>query len=209
MVYQITIPTGKRLSLPAVLFFEDFESPVVVGYDQGTLPDANNWLGSNTGFGNDRKGLDEKSSGNWEDGVPGNLQSFNTQYTNSGICTDTGEVGTINLETVTYKFTLQVAYDKAVSGPHGSPSGDYDSVLFAVPGGFDRQDFTNFAGDFVPEALVRLQGTVPNDDGVHFVSGTYTTDPVTDAAWSGRDLAVALDGATSSANIVSAKVEIV
>ena len=206
MTKLLVVPTQKLFRVPAILFQEDFENPVVSGYSQGTLPAA--WLGSNQGFGSDRFGLDEKSSGNWEDGDPSNLQMFNTQYTNSGACTGPGEIATINLNFVTYRFRMQVAYDKAVSGPHGSPSGDFDSVLFAVPSGFDRQDFRNFAADFVPESLVRLQGTVPDDDGIHFFEGTYTTDPVADAAWAGRDLAVAVDGATFSANVDNIKVEI-
>lgn len=215
MTILVNIPTGNRLTIPTgvsagrgpvVLFFEDFETPTVVGYDQGTLPTR--WLGSDTGFGSNRWGLDEKSSGNWEDGTS-STQAFNTQYTNSGACTKSGEIATIDINTVTYKFTIQVAYDKAVSGPYGSPSGDFNTLLCALEGGFDRQDFAAGWADFQARAIVTLTGSAPNDDGFHVYSGTYTTDPVTDAGKSGYDLAIATDGATSSGNIVSTKVEII
>jgi hypothetical protein len=202
----LTIPTGNLIQLPAVLFTEDFETPVVVGYDQGTIPSR--WLGSNVGFGSDRRGLDNKSSGNWEDGTS-SQQAITFQYTNTGLCTSASEIATIDINTVTYRLTAQVAYDKAVSGPHGNPSGDYEVRLCAMDAGDSRTDWAaGYAATFVPRTIINLSGTVANDDGFHEFTGTYTTDPVTDAAKAGFDLAVALRGATDKASVVKVKVEI-
>jgi len=202
---NIIIPTGKRLSLPVLLYSEDFEAPVVSGWSQGSKPTG--WLLADTGFGANRIGLNNADGGDWTPAI-GDDQGMDPNYTNSGACTDVGEIGTIDINTVTYKLTVTIAYDKDLSGKaYGSASGAYDVMLCALEGGFDRQDWAAGALNFDARALITLAGSVADDGGIHEFSGTYTTDPTTDAGKSGYDLAVGIDGATSMGIVTSVKVE--
>lgn len=204
----VTIPTGKVLVLPSILFYEDFQSPVISGYQQGQLPDNGNWIGSTEGFGSDRKGMNNADSTDWvADGADN--QGFDCNYTNSGAGTVEGVIGTIMLNSVTYKLTATIAYDKHNSQPHGSPSGDYDILLCSLPLGTpDRDDF-RAVGPWIGSEFINVTGAVADDGLIHTVSATYTTDPVTDAARAGQDLGVCIDGETSHAIHTSIKVEII
>jgi len=211
MSRNIVIPTGKRLGIPALLFEEDFESPVVSGYSNGTLPTG--WLIADTGFGSGSIGLNNEDSGDWTSPGTSDEQGLDPNYTNSGACTDSGVIGTIDINSVTYRLTVTIAYDKATSGKTGaaggSASGDYDVMLCALEGGFDRQDWAAGSSNFDSRAIVTLSGSVSDDDKVHTFSGEYTTNSTTDAGKSGYDLAVGIDGATSHAIVTYVKVEII
>lgn len=178
-----------------LLFQETFESPVVVGYDEQP-PIPTGWVGANQGFGSNRHGLNNKTSGDWASSQENNQQTYSFKYTNSGLCTAAGVIGTIDINRVKYTVTMDFGYDKAISG--GVASGFFKAWLVAIPPGFDRQDFrSGVPWDGID--LVTLTGTVANDNELHRYTGSYTTDPVTDAGKVGYDLAIACLGATASA----------
>jgi hypothetical protein len=215
MGHALTIPTGKRLVTGKIakLFVDGFESPVVSGYSKGTLPDNGYWVGSDTGFGSDRKGMNNADGGDWVASGSDN-QGLDCNYTNSGFTTVNGAIGVFDSSGVTYRFTITVAYDKNISQPDGLPSGDYNVYLGTFDdgnvGGVDRQDWSSTGETYWGTIkFITLQGTVLDDDGIHTIVGEYTTDPVTDAAREGVDLAIGINGATSNAIITSVKVEVI
>jgi hypothetical protein len=217
MGYQISLPTGKKFGKgPQLLFSEDFESPNVThisGYEEGLLPTG--WIGtdSDAGFGWSEKGLNDSAvSTDFVVNSAFGTQGLDFNYTNSGACTGVGAIGTIDINTVTYRVTFVVTYDKAnVTGKSngGTQLGpDYHVKLSAFPGGFDRASDMN-AVAAAPYEMAELSGSVADDNVGHEFSFEYTTDPVTDAALSGNDLAVVFEGSTNHGIYVKLKVEII
>jgi len=209
---NLVLATAKQLAPGALLFEEGFESPVVPGYLQG-VPTVG-WLRSSNGFGADRIGLNNASSGDWVSPGPADEQGVDPNYTNTGAITAESVIGPININTVTYRFTITVAYDKFLSGKlYGAASGAYDVRLCAFEPGFpatglgSRSDFVGVGAIQKARAFVSLTGSVASDDLVHTFVGEYTTDPVNDIGRKGYDLAIAIIGATASAIITSVKVE--
>jgi len=208
MSTNLIIPTGKRLLVPAVLFTEDFESPVISGYVEGQLPDNGNWLGADTGFGAGRFGMINKDGGDWVTAQVGNEQALGMLYTNSGACTADGVIGDINVNTVKYQLTVDIGYNRHISAfGYGEAGGIYEVHLCALPALFDRQDFAAGASAFNPYVIITLSGTVTDTGELQTFVGTYETDPVTDAALVGNDLAVVIDGATGYGVVDNVKLE--
>jgi hypothetical protein len=207
----VKLPTDILLKLNAVLFLENFESPVVVGYDpQPPVPTG--WLPANQGFKSSQHGLNNKTSGDWvATNQPDNNQAYAFKYTNTGLCTAEGVIGKFNSNTVTYRLTFDVGYDKCITPGDGNPSGAYRVYLCAFPDSLDpilRQTFNSF-GHFETWELLQLTGSVADDNLLHTISAEYTSDPILDASWFGNDLAVAIVGATSSGVVDNIKVEVV
>ena len=73
-----------------VTFTENFEDPTVTGYQQGTIP-ATGWVGANQGFGGNRHGLYNQDTGEFS--TPYGEQSYRLNYTNSGLTTEEGIIG--------------------------------------------------------------------------------------------------------------------
>lgn len=225
---RITVPAGNILALAprgTVLFYENFESPVGVPYyDEGIGPDSTKWVRATNGFGSSRHGVDNKGDGlgNWTTSDPANDQTYNFRYTNSGIGTKQGVIGTLDPNNVTYTVYFDYIYDKGVDGTGG---GGYWIGLHGInpiDEGGDRARFNStFLGVFpnsdggagagTPDnSLVykssTIDGDIPNDGAFHRFSISYTTDPVTDAGRSGWDLCLRVEGSTISANIDNIKI---
>ena len=169
---------------------EDFESPVVSGYSQGTLPGSGNWVGSNGGFGSDRKGIVNKNSGNFTASDP-NMQGFAFRYTNSGITTAEGAFGTL-ADGITYNVSFDVVRDDGLN--MGTP---YRCQLIAFPASADRTDHRSLPTGAV--LLAEVSGDAPSDGSWATVSFQFT--PPAGAAEIGMDLGVRFVGFTTSAII--------
>lgn len=208
MSTNISIPTAKRLTLPAVLFFEGFEEPVVSGYLEGGTSPAN-WVQADQGFGASRHGLDNEDGADWDSPDPVNdAQGYNLRYTNSGLTSAEGAIGALNVNKVKYTIRFKIVMDKNIETPTYT-SGDtaaYNVELCALKGGDARNDARDggLPGD---RTLASLSGTAPTDGNIHEYSLSYTTDPTTDASRDGDDLTIRLRGATSSGIITEVKFE--
>jgi hypothetical protein len=212
MTASINLESGQaiRATIPTVLFTETFESPVVSGFDP-TPPEVPNWVGATTGFGAARMGLDEVSSTNWTSPSGSNTQVYNCRYTNSGITTREGVIGSLDVNNVTYTVSFDVQFDKRLTGSWGAdPSNQYNMQLYAADNIADV-DRVNHTGNIVGATLLNDYtnadgGVVPDDDQFHTFRFSYTTDPVTDASLDGQDICVRFKGATSSAVIDNVRV---
>ena len=173
---------------------EDFESPLVSGYSEGTLPDNGNWIGSSQGFGSQRRGIVNKGSGHFSASDP-NMQAFAFRYTNSGITTAEGAFGNL-ASGITYNVSFDVVRDDGLnSGTY------YNCELIAFPAGVNRADHT---GSTLPSGAVLLTsvtGNAPGDGTWETVSFQFTPDAVIHANEIGMDLGVRFRGATTSAII--------
>lgn len=172
-----------------VLFTEDFETPVVpTGYAEGTTPSA--WVRASVGFNSNRHGINRIGDG----------QVYTFRYTNSGITTDDGEIGTIDLNFATYEVSFDVMQDRT------SAEIPYVVNLFAAPLGIPKNDCS---GGFLTPAgsieLTRTSGNAPSDGSTNRVTMTYQTNPYM-TNLDGYDLGIRIFGATTSANIDNVRV---
>ena len=173
---------------------ENFESPVVSGYSQGTLPDNGNWVGSNNGFGSNQKGVVNKDSGHFSASDP-NIQAFAFRYTNSGITTAEGVFGYL-ANGVTYNLSFDVVRDDGKNA--GTP---YRAQLIAFPAGANRADHTPSGLPVGAVILAEVAGDAPSDGTWATVNMQFTADPVANAGEIGMDLGVRFIGASTSAII--------
>lgn len=172
-----------------VLFTEDFETPVVPsGYNEGSTPSA--WVRASVGFNASRHGLNRIGDG----------QVYSFRYTNSGITTDDGEIGTIDLYFAEYELSFDVMQDQT------STEIAYTAILFAAPLGITKNDCS---GGFLTPAgsveLARVSGNAPADGSTNRVTLTFDTNPYM-SELDGYDLGIRIFGATSSANIDNVQV---
>jgi hypothetical protein len=173
---------------------EDFESPVVSGFSQGTLPGNGNWVGSNDGFGSDQKGIVNKDGGDFSATAP-NDQGFAFRYTNTGITTAEGAFAAL-AEGVTYNISFDVVRDDGKNA--GTP---YNCELIAFPAGADRADHGNGGLPAGAVVLASATGDAPTDGTWETVSFAFTPDAVAHANEIGMDLGVRFWGGSTSAII--------
>ena len=136
----------------AVTFTEDFETPVVAGYAEGTGPDTG-WVGSTQGFGATRHGLYNEEA-ETEFSTPYGDQSYRLDFTNTGLTTEEGVIGTLNSSTA-YSVSFYTA--KAL----GAGTTSYRLELVA---------FDGVPNSLRNEARGARPGTV-----LAFAAGTVTT----------------------------------
>lgn len=177
------------------LLVEKFESPVVSGYSQGSIPSK--WLIANQGFGSDRCGLNNKDGGDWTTPDYTNNQVFCFRYTNSGLATKPGVIGPLDSNNIKYTVSFDAILDQTAGTPY--------YVQLAVIDTGNRQDFRSAIPVGIYE-LNKLNGNVPADGKFHSYTFSYTTDPIVDAAFAGQDIAIRMKGATTSANIDNVRV---
>ncbi len=204
-------------SAQTTLFFDDFENgandatsdDTTGGYSQTPDVDAGDsdgntsgdynpelWVFANQGFGSDRQGLVDESHGDFTD--PVGEQAYAFRYTNSGLTTAAGVIGPA-LAGVTYTVTFDVVEDG-----HNNAT-PYDVGLVTFNGGA-RNDMRPL-GKNTTKVLATASGNAPAGGAYAPVSFSYTVDPIADASIIGHDLAIQLDGATTSAIIDNVEVE--
>jgi hypothetical protein len=146
------------------------------------------WVRANQGFGASRCGLVDESAGAFAD--PAGEQAFAFRYTNSGLTTAFGVIGSLTAGT-TYTVSFDVVADTAAT--------PYNMQFVTFNGAGTRNDIRS--DSFVSKVLASRSGNAPGDGSYQTVSIQFTPDAVLDAAVIGHDLAIRFKGATTSANI--------
>ncbi|NNM28514.1 MAG: hypothetical protein HKO57_03275, partial [Akkermansiaceae bacterium] len=190
--------TGSGLP-SGTLFTEGFEDPDVPGYSQNTVPynvvPSNvTWVGATQGFGANRRGLTDKAGGDFSAPDP-NQQAYAFRYTNSGLTTAQGVIGTLEEDT-TYTVTFDVVRDDGLNA--GTP---YSMELVAFGPGDDNAARNECRGARPGTILATAAGNAPGDGSFATISIDFTPDPGTHAADIGKDLGIRFLGATTSALI--------
>lgn len=180
-----------------VVFTENFETPDIAGYVQGTTPSG--WVRAAQGFNSSFHGLIDQDV----DGVgglaftPPSTQGYAFRYTNSGLTTAAGVIGNLALG-ATYTVSAEVVKDVVGAGL------PYTMQLLAVAPGAARDDCRE--APIGSTILATASGNAPADGSVQAISINFIPNPVTHAAYFGYDLAVRFIGASSSANIDNVQV---
>lgn len=167
-----------------LLLSEDFEAPIVVGFDDKTAPA--DWRYADQGYGSNKCGLNNDGAGN---------QVFSFRYTNSGVTTNEGVIGDLELGQ-TYTITFDVAADLDLTQLA------YTVQFAAFEAGIARNDAReSFELPANMTILATAGGSAPDDGSWATISFDFTADAVDNAASIGKDLAIRIKGASSSANI--------
>ena len=100
-------------SIAEVVLTEDFETPDVTGYAQGTTPSG--WVRHGGTFGAGRHGIIDKATGDFTS-PDGNDQAYALRYTSSpGITTEAGIIGNLQAE-ILYALRVDVQQDLGDAG---------------------------------------------------------------------------------------------
>lgn len=180
---------------PAAAFFEDFENPDISadadGYAAGTTPSS--WMRANVGYHSSYHGLIHTNSGTFATTEPGNEQAYAFRYTNTGITTKEGVIGVLVADGRTYTVSFDVVSDGTATPYH---------VYFLVfNDGAARNDISGDPVSAGSTLLKDVSGDAPSDGSYQTITFTYTPNPITDATKLGKDMAIRLDGATTTAHI--------
>ena len=101
----------SHAGLAQVIYSESFETPVVSGFDDNTVPDTG-WVGSAQGFGSSNRGLFNEIVA-WPDTpkftTPYGDQGYMLNYTNSGLTTAQNAISGTLTQDVTYTVTFNAA----------------------------------------------------------------------------------------------------
>jgi len=179
----------------AVLLSEDFESPDVTGYAQGTTP--SDWLRASVGYRSNYHGIVDKDSGHFS-APSGNDQGYAFRYTNSGIVTVEGVIG--ELLVGDYTLTFDVVRDEGTI-KYGDPGRDglpYNAQLMAFDLGESRND-QRHDPMVTGTRLAKITGNAPADGSFGAVTLDLSVLPGDPNL--GRDLAIRFKGATNTAII--------
>src|SRR6476660_4952193 len=138
------ILAGMALALSpvnaGVAFSESFESPVVAGYDDNTVPSGGKWIGSTSGFGATNRGLYNETVA-WPATAafttPYESQAYYLNYGGAGLTTSVGATG----QTLTAGVTYKVGFNVAVAA--GTTSGTYQVELVAFGSADDNTTRAN------------------------------------------------------------------
>ncbi|MFK7911307.1 MAG: Ig-like domain-containing protein [Akkermansiaceae bacterium] len=180
-----------------LLLSEDFEAPDVSaaqsdGNTNGTVPAG--WLQSSDGFGDSRCGIVDEAHGDFTD--PVGEQAFATRYTNSGLVSAEGQIGTLSAGT-----TYTVSFDVVMDGHNDTTPYNVELVAFDIglptSGNNSRSDVNGGPGTVLNSAA----GNATGDGNYTTVTFSFTAEAGTHDALLGKDLGLRIDGATSSAII--------
>jgi hypothetical protein len=163
-----------------VVFRESFESPVVSGFDDNTLPDNGNWIGSTEGFGANNRGLYNESF-SWPDTAayttPYGSQAYMLNGPNNGMTTAENATGLV----VTEGVEVKVSFNAAMLS--GMTSTDYRVQLVAFDVAEDNSTRNDVRGGIAGTVLASASGTVTSTDFSEVVTFNYTptgADPTGD-----------------------------
>lgn len=182
-----------------VVVNEGFELPDVDaaqsdGNTSGAIPGG--WIGATQGHRANNRGVIDESHGDFID--PVGEQAFAFRYTNSGLTSGVGLIGTMAAGE-----TYDISFDVVMDGHNdGLP---WRVKLVAFEDGALRDDIRNNNGTTV---LYEDNGDASNDGLYTTINFQYTADEVTDAALLGKDLAVRFIGATHSATIDNVVIDV-
>lgn len=176
------------------LFYEDFEDPSGVATNavntSGQTP--TNWVRATAGFGASRHGLIDRLTSTYSPDDPTNDQAYAFRYTNSGITTAEGVIGTLQAN-VTYQVSFDVVMD------NGSGNLNYIAQFLSFPPATSRNDVRSTPAG--ANLLASTSGSALGDGSITKVVFEYTVDPATDAGSIGDDITLRFRGATFSATI--------
>ena len=192
------------------VLFEDFESPDVEAAASngdmagGVVPDNGKWVGATQGFGANRRGIADESSGHFTE-VGAGEQAFAFRYTNSGLTSAAGVIGALTLGN-TYTVSFDVVRD--LGRFDGLP---YNFALMAwnpddpVNGPIRRDDVrsNNFG-----TVLASASGNASEDDLYTTITVVFTPTEEDHSALLGRDVTLRFRGATTSATIDNVIVDV-
>jgi methionine-rich copper-binding protein CopC len=172
-------------SLSSVLFTENFEAPNVAAYSQGTSPTG--WVRANQGFNSSWHGLTDKAGGDFSAPDP-NHQAYAFRYTNTGLTTAEGVIGTITADT-TYEVSFDVIRDDGSGGDT-----KYSALMLAFPAGAARNDCRSIG------TAIQLASKTGNatTDG-NFTKVTFQSTVNAGSSAIGRDFAFRFIGSGESA----------
>lgn len=187
--------------LEFVLFSEYFESPDVsttsalqygATIDLGALPDNGNWVGSSQGYGAERKGLVNKSFGDYT-APSGNNQGYFFGYTNTGITTSSAAIAaTLELDRQ-YILRFDVARD------NDRTSSTYTMELVAFAPGENDGSRNDVRGATKPGVvLASTSGTVESNDLSKHVTLVFNPDVFNHSAHVGKSLGIRFIGNSSA-----------
>ena len=164
------------------LFTEDFESPVVSGYSQGSIPSG--WVGSTVGFKANYIGISNIDGGLWTNSTPDtNKQAFRFDYgSNTGLTTEEGAIGALDPDGVTYTFSFQL-FD--YSGNNG--------VRVEFVAWSPDESIVNGranARDTLVESYIMAEANLATTTNGQIVTLSYTTDEYVDEAIDGWDITI-------------------
>jgi hypothetical protein len=163
------LPSAVRAD---VVFSESFETPVVTGFDDNTVP-ASGWVGATNGFGATNRGLINEfvnSPATPPFSTPYGEQAYFINYTNSGLTTAQGATG----ETLTAETTYTVSFNAAVRA--GAASADYLVEFVAFDPAHDNNARSNCQSNRPGTVLATATGTATTTDMSASDSIIFTPD---------------------------------
>ncbi|MBT8045298.1 MAG: hypothetical protein KJO79_10145, partial [Verrucomicrobiae bacterium] len=144
----LTLPHAANAE---VVFSESFESPVVSGFDDNTVPDNGNWVGSSGAYNASVRGLYNDFvawPGTSKFSTPYGDQGYMLAYSTTQLTTAQGATGQTITAGVTYTLTFNAAFESGASA-------DYKAELVAFAAADDnaaREDPNSPAGTVVASA---------------------------------------------------------
>ncbi|MEM7394045.1 MAG: Ig-like domain-containing protein, partial [Verrucomicrobiota bacterium] len=188
-----------------LLLLDGFESPASVdaadssGNTAGILPNNGKWVGATSGFGANRRGIIDKSSGHFDDADP-NQQAFAFRYTNSGLTSGQGVVANLTAGT-TYTISFDVVQD--LGRNNGTP---YTAEFVAFTAGEGNAARADVRGGSKPGTILtgvsgNALDAAPAFSALQTVSFNFTPMSPAHDALLGQDLGLRFIGSTTSANI--------
>ena len=138
-----------------VYFTESFESPVVSGYVQNSVPDTG-WVGATQGFGATSRGLYHEGDGVFT--TPFGDQAYLLDYTNAGLTTAQATVPASLMAGVTYTVSFNAAIRST------DTSANYQVEFVAFDPGDDDAARTECRGGRPGTILDSATGTVSTSD---------------------------------------------
>jgi len=175
-----------------ILLEEDFESPDVTAAQSGVRTSRvipTGWLGANKGYRSSYRGIIDEAYGDFID--PVGEQAFAFRYTNSGLTTSVGMIGSL-VAGKSYDLSFDVVRDKHYSGTY------YLVELVAYDSGDIR---TEMRGHRPGTILASVSGHATNDGEYTNITLSFIADAVTHADSIGKDIGVRMIGGTRTAII--------
>ena len=165
-----------------VAFYESFESPVVSGYLQSSVPDTG-WVGAIQGYRADYRGL-------YNEGdetvfrTPYGDQAYLLDYTNAGLTTEQNRIGVL-VANVTYTISFNVGIRRGEGGTH-----TYRLELVAFDPGDDNAARTECRGGRPGTILAFASGSVGAGDMSKRDGFSFTPDDADPSV--GKDIGIRL-----------------
>lgn len=186
---MVAIGLAGGAAQAATVFSDDFESPDVASYSQGTTPTG--WVRANQGYRSNYHGITDKAGGDFSAPDP-NHQAYAFRYTNSGFTTAEGVIGAL-----TFGSTYTVSFD-VVRDDGGNAGTPYTAQLIAFGAGAVRDDCRSTpAGSVVVDSA---SGNAPGDGSFQTIGFDFTPD-ASHTPILGYDVGIRFKGATTSAII--------